>query len=136
MLKVQSRVWGILSILDDNFKYNWLRKSSNFYGWSLFETTKKNYTTNKTDVYHSDGIWCLEILDFKDYGPEKYRGCRYVLVVIDIFSIFGWTVPSKNKKAQTIRKTSKNVFYSPRENQIWMKQIGEKNFEKIIFKIF
>ena len=64
---------------------------------------KKNYLSNKTDVYHFDDIWTLDILDLKDYGPENNRGDRYILVVIDIFSKFGLTKPLKNKNAQTIR---------------------------------
>ena len=56
---------------------------------------KKNYITNKTDVYHIDDIWSLDILDLKDYGVGNNRGYRYVLVVIDNFSKFGWTVPLK-----------------------------------------
>ena len=31
---------------------------------------KKKYPTNKTDVYHIDGLWSLDILDIKDYCPE------------------------------------------------------------------
>ena len=58
---------------------------------------KKTYATNKTD--HIDDIWSLDILDLKDYGRENNRGYRYVLVVIDKFSKFGWTVPLKNKNA-------------------------------------
>ena len=38
----------------------------------------------------------------KGYGPENNRGYRYVLVIIDNFSKFGWTKPLKNKNAQTI----------------------------------
>ena len=35
---------------------------------------KMNYATNKTDVYHTDDIWSLDIKDLIDYGPEKkYR---------------------------------------------------------------
>ena len=44
---------------------------------------KKNYATNKTDVYHIDDIRSLDILDLKDHGPENNRGYRYVLVIID-----------------------------------------------------
>ena len=53
---------------------------------------KKNYITNKTDVYHIDDIWSLDILDRKDYGPENNRGYRCVLVTIDNFSKFEWTI--------------------------------------------
>ena len=34
---------------------------------------KKNYSPKKTDVYHIDDIWSLDILDLKDYGPEINR---------------------------------------------------------------
>ena len=64
---------------------------------------KRNFITNKTDVYHSDDIWSLDILHLKNYGPENNRGYRCVLVIIDIFSRFGWTVPLKNRKAITIK---------------------------------
>ena len=40
--------------------------------------SKNNYPTNKTDVYHIDYFWSLDILDLKDYGPENYEGYRYV----------------------------------------------------------
>ena len=58
---------------------------------------KKNYVTNKTNVNHIDDIWSLDLLDLKDYGSENKRGHRYVLVVIDNFSKFGWTTPLKKK---------------------------------------
>ena len=57
----------------------------------MFQTTKKNYSTNKTDVYRIDDIWRLTIIDLKHYGPEKIRGYKYGLVVIDKFSKYGWT---------------------------------------------
>ena len=70
---------------------------------------RKYYPTNKTDVYHIDDVWSLDILDLKDYGPKNNRGYRYVLVVIDNFPKFGWTIPLKNKNAQTI-KTLWKIF--------------------------
>ena len=39
---------------------------------------EKNYPTSKTDVYHIDDIWNLDIIDLKDYGPENNRGYRYI----------------------------------------------------------
>ena len=71
---------------------------------------KKNYATNKTDVYHIDDIWSLDILDLKDYGYKNNRGYRYVLVIIDNLSTFGWTVPLKNKNAQTIKDSFENLL--------------------------
>ena len=35
---------------------------------------KRKYATNKTDVYHIDDIWSLDVLNLKEYGPENNRG--------------------------------------------------------------
>ena len=64
---------------------------------------RKSNPTNKTDVHYNDDIWSLDILDLKDYGPENNRGYRYVLVIIDNFSKFAFTIPLKNKNALTIK---------------------------------
>ena len=82
------------------------------------KSPKKYYPTNKTDVYHIDDIWSLDILDLKDYGPENNRNYRYVLVIIDNFSKFGWTIPLKNKNAQTIKDSFENIIINSKRNQI------------------
>ena len=80
---------------------------------------KKNYDTNKTNVDHIDDIWSLDILDLKDYGSENNRNHRFVLVIIDNFSKYGWTVLLKNKITQTIKKHFRKYFNKlKKKNQI------------------
>ena len=55
--------------------------------------TRSNYATNKTIVYFIDNVWSSDIFDVRDYGPENKKIYRNVLVVIDIFRRFGWTIP-------------------------------------------
>ena len=44
------------------------------------QTPEENYVTNKTDVYHINDNWSLDIQELNYYGPENNRGYRYVLV--------------------------------------------------------
>ena len=97
---------------------------------------KKNYITNKTDVYHIDDIWSLDILDLKDYGPENNRGYRYVLVVIDNFSKYGWTIPLKNKNAQTIKDSFENILISSKRKPNLIETDRGKEFYNNIFQDF
>ena len=97
---------------------------------------KKNYITNKTDVYHIDDIWSLDILDLKDYGPENNRGYRYVLVTIDNFSKFGWTTPSKNKNAQTIKDSFENILINSKRKPNLIETDRGKDFYNNIFQDF
>ena len=97
---------------------------------------KRNYITNKTDVYYIDDIWSLDILDSKDYGPENNRGYRYVLVVLDNFSKFGWTVPIKNKNAQTIKESFENILISSKRKPNLIESDRGKEFYNDIFQDF
>ena len=97
---------------------------------------KRIYATNKTDVYHIDDIWCLDILDLKDYGPENNRGYRYVLVIIDNFSKFGWTIFLKNKNAQTIKDSFENILINSKRSPNLIESDRGKQFYNNIFQDF
>ena len=97
---------------------------------------KKNYPTNKTDVYQIDDIWSLDVLDLKDYGPENNRGYRYVLVTRDNFSKYGWAVPLKNKNAQTIKDSFENILINSKRKPNLIESDRGKEFYNNIFQDF
>ena len=97
---------------------------------------KKNYDTNKTDVYYIDDIWSLDILDLKDYGPKNNRGYRYVLVTIDNFSKYGWTIPLKNKNAHTIKESFENILISSKRKPNLIETDRGKEIYNNIFQDF
>ena len=97
---------------------------------------KKNYATNKTDVYYIDDIWSLDILDLNDYGSKNNRGYRYVFVTIDNFSKFGWTIPLKNKNAQTIKDSFENILISSKRKPNLIESDRGKEFYNNIFQDF
>ena len=97
---------------------------------------KKENLTNKTDVYYIVKIWSLDILHLKDYGSENNRGYRYVLVIIDIFSKFGWTVPLKNKNAQTIKGPFENIWISSKRRPNLIESDRGREFYHNIFQDF
>ena len=97
---------------------------------------KKNYPINKTNVYHIDDIWSLDILDLKDYGPKNNKGYRYVLVTIDNFSKYGWTIPLKNKNAQTIKDSFEKILISSKRSPNLLEGDRDKAFYSTIFQDF
>ena len=76
------------------------------------------------------------MLDLKDYGPESNRGYRYVLNIIDIFSKYGWTVPLKNKNAQTIKDSFENILISSKRKPNLIESDRGKEFYNYIFQDF
>ena len=97
---------------------------------------KKKYATNKTNVYHIDDIWSMDILDLKDCGSENNREYRYVLVIIDNFSKNGWTVPLKNKNAQTLKDSFENIIISSKRKPNLIESDRGREFYNNIFQDF
>ena len=100
------------------------------------EPPKKIYATNKTDVFHIDDIWSLDISDLKHYGSLNNRGYRDVLVIIDNFSKFGWTTALRKTNAQTIKDSFENSFISSKRKPNLIGTDHGKEFSNGIFRSF
>ena len=103
------------------------------------EGPEKIYATSKTDVYQIDDIWSLDILDLKNYGSENNRGCSFVLVTIEIFNEFRWTVPLNSKNAQTIENPFENNLISSKSKPNFFdtdrgKEFYNNNFQDFLNK--
>ena len=94
---------------------------------------KQNYITTETDVYFIDNIWSLDMLDLKEYSSENIRGCRYVFVVINNFSKFGWTFLLKNKMAQTKKESFENFLIG---SKISLNLIETDRGKQLLYRIF
>ena len=93
---------------------------------------KKNYPTNKTMNKSNDDTWSSDLLDMNDYGIKNNKGYRYILVVIDNFSKFGWTIPLKNKFSQSITDAFSEIIKSSnRKPNLLETDDGMEYFNKI-----
>ena len=58
-----------------------------------------------------DKIWAAALTDMS--ALERYnQGYKFLLLVIDIFSKYGWIVPLENKKGKTVAEALKKIFES------------------------
>ena len=95
----------------------------------------KNYETNKTMIKFIDDNWSSDLLDMNDYGPKNNRGYRYILVVIDNFSKFGWTIPLKNKYAHSIKEALPEIVESSnRKPNLPETDDGKENINKNFYE--
>ena len=78
------------------------------------------------------------MLDLKNYGTENNRGYRYVLVVFDNFSMFGWTNPLKNKNAQTVKDSFENSPMTSKKTNFksirWSLRLRNQSFQWLVQK--
>jgi len=43
------------------------------------------------------------------------KGFKYLLMVVDVFSKYGWIMPLKDKKGETVTKAFKTIFKEGRK---------------------
>ena len=97
---------------------------------------KKNYPTNKTMIKSVDDTWSSDLLDMNDYGPKNNKGYRYILVVIDNVSKFGWTIPLKNKFSQSITDAFSEIIKSSNRKPNLLETDDGKEYVNKIFNEF
>ena len=47
------------------------------------------------------------------------KGVKFLLLVIDIFSKYGWVIPLKDKKGETVAKALKTIFRERKPEKLW-----------------
>ena len=97
---------------------------------------KKNYPTNKTIFKSIDGTWSSDIFDMNDYDPKNNKGYRYILVVIDNFSKFGWTRSLKNKYSLSITGAFSEIIKSSNRKPSHLETDDGKEYVNKIFNEF
>ena len=81
-----------------------------------------------------DKIWAADLADmtaFKDYND----GYTFLLLVIDTFSKYGWIIPLKNKKGETVADALKDIFEKRKPEKLWTDKGTEfknKDVKKLI----
>ena len=87
----------------------WLLKQKTYGRHRYF---KHHFRRNPIVSRHIDHIWNADLMDVPD--PSENDGIRYILVVIDNLSKFGWAIPLINKTGPIIKKA---IFKLLRENR-------------------
>ena len=71
-----------------------------------------------------------------DYGIKNNKVYRYILVVIDKYSKFGWTIPLKNKYAKSITDAFSQFAKSSKRKPNLLETNDGKEYVNKIFNEF
>ena len=82
---------------------NWQKELAD----ELHKPIKRNFTRRRVIVNHIDETWCSDIVEMQKFSRWN-AGYRYLLMVLDVFSKYGWIVPLKDKKGETVMNAFKN----------------------------
>ena len=99
----------------------------------LHKPVKRKFKKRRVMVNGIDKIWAADLADMKAF--EDYNdGYTFLLLVIDIFSKYGWIVPLKNKKGKTVAEALKNIFEERKPEKLWTDK-GTEFYNKDVKKL-
>ena len=85
----------------------------------LHKPVKRKFRKRRVRVSGNNKIWAADLADMQAFA--KYNnGNTFLLLVIDTFNKYGWIIPLKNKKGETMVKAFKTIFEEGRiPEKLW-----------------
>ena len=104
---------------------NWQKELAD----ELHKPIKRNITRRRVIVNNIDEIWCSDLVEMQQFSKWN-KGYRYLLMVLDVFSKYGWIVPLKDKKGETVAEAFKKIFKEGRKPQYLWTDKGKEYYNK------
>ena len=61
----------------------------------LHKPIKRNFIKKRVIFHHIEDIWSADLVEVQKYSKSN-KGYKYLLMVLDIFSKYGWIKPLKD----------------------------------------
>ena len=102
----------------------------------LHKPIKKKFKKRYVFVRNVDDIWAADLIDLRAHSKVN-GGYKYVLMVIDVFSKYGWGVPLKTKTAVAVTEAFETLFKDHTPKKLWVdegKEFYNQNLESVLKK--
>ena len=76
-----------------------------------------------------DEIWAADLVEMQQFSKWN-KGYKYLLMVIDVFSKYGWIVPLKNKKGESVAEAFEGIFEEGRKPDMLWTDKGSEFYNK------
>ena len=75
----------------------------------LHKPIRRKFKTRRVISNGIDEIWCSDLVEMQQFSKWN-KGFRYLLMVLDVFSKYGWIIPLKDKKGENVMNAFKTIF--------------------------
>ena len=95
----------------------------------LHKPITRNFSKRSVISNGIDEIWAADLVEMQKLSRWN-KGIKYLLMVIGVFSKYGWIKPLKDKKTETVSKAFDEIFRSKRKPQILWTDKGSEFISK------
>ena len=95
----------------------------------LHKPITRKFTKRRVFVKGVDEIWAADLVEMGKFSDWN-KGIKYLLMVIDVFSKFGWIEPLKDKKGETVVAAFEKLFKLGRQPRLLWTDKGKEFYNK------
>ena len=95
----------------------------------LHKPIRRKFAKRRVFAKGVDEIWAADLVEMQKFS-EWNKGIKYLLMVIDVFSKFGWIEPLQNKKGETVASAFEKKFKSGRKARLLWTDKGKEFYNK------
>ena len=102
----------------------------------LHKPITRKFTKRRVFSKGVDEIWAADLVEMGKFS-EWNKGFKYLLMVIDVFSKFGWVEPLQNKKGETVAAAFEKIFKLRQPRLLWTdkgREFYNKNVNQLLSK--
>ena len=105
----------------------------------LHKPITKNFSKRKVISNGIDKIWAADLVERQKFSKWN-KGIKYLLMVIDVFSKYGWIAPLKDKKTESVISKAFNEIFKKskrKPSMFWTDKGSEfisKHFKEFLKK--
>ena len=104
----------------------------------LHKPITRNFRKRRVISYGVDEIWAADLVEMQKYSKWN-KGFKYLLMVIDVFSKYGWIIPLKDKKTESVSLAFDHIFKKSKRKpeKLWTDKGSEfisKHFKDFLKK--
>ena len=104
----------------------------------LHKPITRNFRKRRVISYGVDKIWAGDLVEIQKFSKWN-KGVKYLLTVIDVFSKYGWIVPLKDKKTESVSSAFDRIFKKSKRKpeMLWTDKGSEfisKHFKEFLKK--
>ena len=126
----KTKTWSWFKLKRPSSEENWQEKLAD----ELHKPIKRNFTRRRVIVNHIDETWCSDIVEMQKFSRWN-AGYRYLLMVLDVYSKYGWIIPLRDKKGETVAEALKTILKEGRKPEYLWTDKGKEYYNKHVKKL-
>ena len=97
------------------------------------KTGNRNFRKRRVIVHNVDDIWCSDLVEMQKLSKWN-KGYKYLFMVLDLFSKYGWIVPLKTKTGLEVSGAFGSIFRKAKPKKLWVDK-GKEYYNKNVLDL-